>query len=425
MNTLSRRRFAQISSLSLAAAVLAGCSGSSGSSGANTVTWSTWGSPEELKRYDAVQEQFKKDHPEVELVFQPTASYSDYHSKLLTQLSSGTAPDVFYVGDDRIASFIRNGVLLPIEGETSLDLDSFNSSLLDVARFEGALYALPNDCNPDCLWFDKEALKAAGITEDPATLAASDQWTTEAFFAMTAKLKAAGLNGACYWNYWGTHDSIISCGGGKVYDGDTYVANTDPASVKALEEYATRFRSGELIVADLLPEGTGEDSLLVTHQLGFLAAGRYTIGTIEGAGVDKDLYDIVRWPTPDGAAAPTGVAASYLAINAKTKNKAGALAFYDTYLSAAGQELRLSEGGNAVPSITGADEIVLADGYPAHAQTMLDMRDAVFSNYPVEAAVTDLSNEIAVEYMQPLYQGKATTQETLDAIAALVAEKAS
>ncbi|ETJ44756.1 ABC superfamily ATP binding cassette transporter, solute-binding protein, partial [human gut metagenome] len=100
------------------------------------------------------------------------------------------------------------------------------------------------------------------------------------------------------------------------------------------------------------------------------------IGTIEGAGVDKDLYDIVRWPTPDGAAAPTGVAASYLAINAKTKNKAGALAFYDTYLSAAGQELRLSEGGNAVPSITGADEIVLADGYPAHAQTMLDMRDA-------------------------------------------------
>ena len=266
MNTLSRRRFAQISSLSLAAAVLAGCSGSSGSSGANTVTWSTWGSPEELKRYDAVQEQFKKDHPEVELVFQPTASYSDYHSKLLTQLSSGTAPDVFYVGDDRIASFIRNGVLLPIEGETSLDLDSFNSSLLDVARFEGALYALPNDCNPDCLWFDKEALKAAGITEDPATLAASDQWTTEAFFAMTAKLKAAGLNGACYWNYWGTHDSIISCGGGKVYDGDTYVANTDPASVKALEEYATRFRSGELIVADLLPEGTGEDSLPLHHR---------------------------------------------------------------------------------------------------------------------------------------------------------------
>ena len=56
---------------------------------------------------------------------------------------------------------------------------------------------------------------------------------------------------------------------------------------------------------------------------------------------------------------------------------------------------------------------------------MLDMRDAGFSNYPVEAAVTDLSNEIAVEYMQPLYQGKATTQETLDAIAALVAEKAS
>ena len=425
MNTVSRRRFAQISALGLTTAALAACSGSSGSSSAHKVTWSTWGSPEELKGYDAIQDRFKKDHPDIELVFQPTASYTDYHSKLLTQLSSGTAPDVFYVGDDRIASFIRNGVLLPIEGETGLSIADFNDSILEVARFEGALYALPNDVNADCLWYDKEALAAAGITDDPAELAASDAWTTEAFFAMTAALKAAGLTGACYWNYWATHDSMISSGGGAVYDGDRYVANTDPRSVQALDAYATRFQSGELILADLLPEGAGEDTLLVTHKLGFLAAGRYTIGTIEGAGVDKNMYDIVRWPTADGAPAPTGVAASYLAINAKTKNKAGSLAFFDAFLSADGQRLRLSEGGNAVPSIKGADDIVLADGYPAHAQTMLDMRDLGFSNVPVEAAVPDLSNDIAVEHMQPLYEGKSTTQETLDAIADLVAEKAS
>lgn len=68
-----------------------------------SVTWSTWGNPEEL-----VFEEFNKDfmerHPDIRVDFQPVASYTDYHSKLTTQLTSGTAPDVFYAGDDRIAS---------------------------------------------------------------------------------------------------------------------------------------------------------------------------------------------------------------------------------------------------------------------------------------------------------------------------------
>src|SRR5699024_2300294 len=156
---------------------------------------------------------------------------------------------------------------------------------------------------------------------------------------------------------------------GQVYDGDTFVAHQDPIAPQALQDFADRFVSGEQVVADLLPEGAGVDSLLVTHKLGFLAAGRYTIGSIRGAGVDEALYDVVRWPTPDGAAAPTGVAASYLAVNAKSADPDSALAFFGAFLDADGQRLRLEDQGNAVPSIEGADELVTEGGYPAHAQT--------------------------------------------------------
>ncbi|MHA6523138.1 ABC transporter substrate-binding protein [Tessaracoccus sp. G1721] len=426
MTILTRRRLGALAGLAALGIGLTACSGGSSTApadGDSKVVWSTWGSPEELKMFDRVQESFKEANPDVELVFQPTPSYSDYHSKLLTQLSSGTAPDVFYVGDDRIASVIRNDVLAPV-GSSSLDEGDFSANVLDVARWEGELYALPNDVNPDALWYDKEALKAAGITEDPAELAANDEWTTEKFFEMTGKLAGAGLTGAVYWNYWATHDSIMTAGGGQVYDGGgKYVANTDAASVAALDEYAGRFATGELKLADLLPEGSGEDTLLVTHKLGFLAQGRYTIGTIRGAGVDETLYDIVRWPTPDGKAAPTGVAASYLAVSKKAAENDAAWDFFSFFLSTEGQQLRLEGTGNAVPSIAGADDIVLADGFPVHAQTMLDMRDLGYSNFATEAAVPDLSNQIAVEFMQPLYESGSGAQETLDAVAQLVEEK--
>ena len=242
---------------------------------------------------------------------------------------------------------------------------------------------------------------------------------------MTAALAQAGLTGAVYYNYWATHDGFMTAGGGKVYDdAGKYVAHQDPKSVQALQQYADRFQTGELKLADLLPEGSGADSMLVTHKLGFFAAGRYTIGAIRGAGVDETSYDIVRWPTPDGKAAPTGVAASYLAINKKAGDMDAALTFFSEFLNPEGQKLRLEDQGNAVPSIKGADELVTAGGYPEHAQTMLDMRDMGYSNFPTEAAVPDLSNSISVEYMQPLYEGKTTdAQTTLNEVAKLVEEK--
>ncbi|MEO7589015.1 MAG: extracellular solute-binding protein [Arachnia sp.] len=425
--SISRRQFGFLAGAAVAASSLAACSGGGTGSGKGKVVWSTWGSPEDLKSFDKFQEAFKKSNPDIDLVFQPTPSYSEYHSKLLTQLSSGTAPDVFYIGDDRVASVIRNNVLMPIGDKlsgTSISEDDFAANVLDIGRWEGKLYALPNDVNPDTLWYDKEALKAAGITDDPAQLAADDKWTTEVFFDMTAKLKAADLTGAVYWNYWATHDGFMTAQGGKVYDDQgKYVAHKDQASITAMEEYAKRFQSGEMKLADLLPEGAGSDTLLVTHKLGFLAAGRYTIGSIRGAGVDETLYDIVRWPSVDGKAKPTGVAASYLAINAKTADTDAALKFFSSFLDADGQKLRLEGAGNAVPSIKGADEIVLSENYPAHAQTMLDMRDMGYSNFATEAAVPDLSNQISVELMQPLYEGKSDAKTTLEAVAKLVEEK--
>jgi multiple sugar transport system substrate-binding protein len=85
----------------------------------------------------------------------------------------------------------------------------------------------------------------------------------------------------------------------------------------------------------------------------------------------------------------------------------------------------LETTGTAVPSITGADDLITDSGYPAHAQTMLDMRDAGYSNCAAAAAIPDLSNSISVDHMLPLYEGKADAQTTLDAVADLIQEESS
>ncbi|QIZ97529.1 sugar ABC transporter substrate-binding protein [Leifsonia sp. PS1209] len=421
------RRLVAVGAAVALALSMAACSGSgSGGSGSKTVVWSTWGTPEEIARYKDFDNQFMKEHPDIKVVLQPVADYGDYHTKLLAQLASGTASDVFYIGDDKIGQFVNSKALLPLtdlmnSSASKTKPEDFAQGLFGATKKGDQIYAAPNDSNPDALWYDKVALKKAGVTDDPATLAAEGKWTTEAYLDMNEKLKKAGLTGSMFWNYWSTHYSWISAQGGKAFDeSGKFVANTDQTSVKAMDVLAKNFQNGTFVVADTLPQGAGADSVFVTHKAGFFVQGRYTIGTVKSAG-DPENYDVAPWPTPDGKAAPTGTAVSYLAINAKTKNKAAAFEFWTNYLSAAGQTERLKGGGNAVPSIKGADKVVL-DGYPEHAQTLLDMRDIGFEDYATEASVPGLSSDIS-DKMLALYEGKASTKATLDDVAKMIEDK--
>ena len=422
------RRLMAVGAVVAVALSMAACSGTgaSGGSGTKTVVWSTWGTPEEIARYKDFDTKFMKEHPDVKVVLQPVADYGDYHTKLLAQLASGTAPDVFYIGDDKIGQFVSSNALLPLtslmnSSASKTKPEDFAQGLFGVTKKGDQIYAAPNDSNPDAMWYDKVALKKAGITDDPATLASEGKWTTEAYLDMNKKLKEAGLTGSMFWNYWSTHYGWISSQGGEAFDtSGKFVANTDPTSVAAMDVLAKNFQNHTFVVADTLPEGAGADSIFVSHKAGFFVQGRYTIGTIKSAG-DPQNYDVAPWPTPDGKAAPTGTAVSYLAINAKTKNKDAAFEFWTNFLSAEGQTARLQGGGNAVPSIKGADKVVL-DGYPAHAQTLLDMRDIGFEDPAAEAAVPGLSSDIS-DKMLALYQGKSSTQATLDEVAKMISDK--
>lgn len=413
----------------ISALLLTGCSsGTEDGSEQVTITWSTWGSPEELTRFKEFNAQFEKDNPDIKVKLEAVADYGEYHSKLLAQLVSGTAPDVFYLGDDKIGQFVDAGVLLGLNDLMESDasqtkIADFESGILAAASKDGQIYAAPNDVNPDAFWYDKEVLAAAGITEDPAALYEQGAWTTDKFFEMTDAIEAKGMFGLTTWHYWATHWSWITSQGGTIYDdADNFVANTDPVSVAALQQWGDKFVSKkEFILSDDQPEGDSASNKFVTHKVGFYPSGRYRIGTVTDAGV-QDSYDIVPWPTPSGTQGSTGVAASFLAINAKTANQDAAFRFWTAFLSAEGQTFRLADGGNAVPSIKGADAdaIVTAGGYPAHSKVFLEMRDLGYSNFPLEATVPGLGDGINGE-IRKLYDGQQSAQEALDAIAALIA----
>lgn len=390
-----------------------------------SLVWSTWGTPEELKRVEEFDTEFMKRHPNIEMKLVPIPSYSEYHPKILTQLGAGQGPDVFYVGDDNIGKFAESGALLDLTDllkgpDSQTKPDDFFPGLWGAAiSKDGRYFGVTNDCNPQVLWINKKALAEAGVTDDPVALRDAGKWTWDAWGAMLDKLVAAGKTGAVLENWFADTYTLIKANGGEVYKDGKFVASDDPKSVAALKFIFDGAKKKAIVNSDFLPEGQGQDALFIAGLTGFASGGRWFLPTVKDAMGAAD-YDIVTWPTTTGQPVePTGVATSFMVVNKNSKHQAEAFQFLTEFASKDGQLFRLQGGGNAVPSIKGADEVVLEGNLPAHAKSFLDARDTGFVEPAEETRIAGLPQDV-IKALEPLWMGQGDPDQIIKSLGEMV-----
>lgn len=412
---------------------LAACSSEGSQGGAEPksgekikLTWSTWGNPGELGRFQEFTKEYNAKHPNVEVELIPVPS--DYEQKILTQLSGGTAPDIFYSGDSTIAKLIENGTITELTPlmkapDSKIKEADFFQGLWGAAKTEdGKVYGVPVDCNPLILWYNKKLLQEAGVSEMPADLFEKGQWTWDAFKGMLEKLRAGGKHGFVLDNDWNRYYSFVTSNGGKIYnDQGEFIADKDPKTVEAYKFLYDNMKNKNITFAGTLPKGQGGDAMFMSNQVGFVSAGRWYLPIFKQ---NKDLeFDIVPYPTNTGnKIEPAGVATAYMVMNKSTKHPEEAYRFLSEFVSKEGQIFRLQGGGNAVPSVEGADEVVLEGNLPEHASYFLDARNIGYALTPFQAGVPGLSKVITDE-MEALWLKDGNLEETLKTLGVKANEK--
>lgn len=431
---LSRRDFLRISGAGLAGASLLGvygCGGGAGSANSGELDWASWANEGEAKRFKEYTANFQKQNEGLTVKYTPTPTYDDYHPKLLTQLNGGKAPDAFYLGDIWAATFVDNGTISELtelmNGEDSkAKPEDFSEGLWGPARTaDGKIYGVPVDCNPTVLWYNKKVLQEAGIKEDPKELYEAGEWKWDRFVQMAAKAGEGKTNGYMLENGNSWFYSWCRQNGGTPYDGDTCIVNEDQKSVEAFEWMSEGLKSGAFSYAGSLPTGQASDAQFSNGQAAFVSAGRWLLPNFRQ--VNGLEYDIVPFPTnTDNNIEPGWVACAYMGINSKTDNEAAAFNFLTNFTGPEGQKFRLSGGGNAVPSVAGADEVVEEGNDPEGYQYFLDVRD----NDGIVGYVPELSTPGLTEDMQDILEknlwekrGDGDVQAALDEVAQLANQK--
>ncbi|REE81499.1 carbohydrate ABC transporter substrate-binding protein (CUT1 family) [Paenibacillus taihuensis] len=415
--------------LSIALSASACSSGKSGSDGEVLhLKWSTWGNPGELKRFYELTDQYNKDHPKTqwELVAVPNDGYEE---KIITQLQGGTAPDAFYAGDQTVVKLIANGSIAELtqlmdKPSSPIKASDFAEGLWGGSKKGDQIFGVTVDCNPLVIYYNKKVLQDAGITEDPQALYEAGQWNWQKLSELTGKIQAAGKYGLVLEDWSAPIYSWVTTNGGKVYDkdqGGQFVGDKDPKTVEAFQYLADNVKNKNFVFSGSLPKGQGPDAMFMANQVGFGIAGRWWVPEYNANTALQ--YDIVPLPTNTGQKMePAGIPTAYMVMNKKTAHPDETYDFLSYFVSKEGQTFRL-KGGNAVPSVSGVDDLVLdKNAQPAHAQYFLDAREIGYALWPSESAVPGASDVVKDNY-DLLLLGKQDAATTLTKMAEGVNKK--
>lgn len=97
-------------------------------------------------------------------------AFADTLNNLLIQAAGGNPPDIAKIKTEWLPQFLAMGVLADLTPYLPEEMESdFYSGTLDAYRYNGGLYAIPYFSQSYAVFYNKDLLEQAGITELPKT----------------------------------------------------------------------------------------------------------------------------------------------------------------------------------------------------------------------------------------------------------------
>jgi multiple sugar transport system substrate-binding protein len=270
---------------------------------------------------------------------------SDLGQQLAQGFASGNPPDIFYLGNDQVATYAKAGDLAPLD--KLKNFKAFYPSLRAAYTVGGHLYAAPKDFSTLGLVINTASWKAAGLT------AKSYPKTWAQLASVAKKLTRNGQVGLC------TNPEFHRLGVFMIQDGGWLTSNNlktatlnSPANVKAFTFVKSMISAGSMKLTNQLGVGWGGE--------GF---GKSLCAmTIEGnwiAGAMKNDYPSVGYKVVQLPTGPKGQGTLQYdggwGLAAASKDKTNAMSLI-TFLTSPGVELGNAKAFGVMPSVQSASK---------------------------------------------------------------------
>lgn len=248
--------------------------------------WSGGGGEEEDAIVADSIRVFEERNPGIRVKRINPGDSGQYFTKLQTMMAAGEPPDVFYMADARMPTFVKSDQLASLDdrlaGQGELALDDFFTPAVDAFRFngrklgDGPLYGVPKDFTTVGFYWNRDLFDRAGARHP------RPGWTWDEFIeAARAVARLDDCTGAEIVTWPFVLRSYLWTHGVDILDADGDVETltmSDPALLAALQTLRDwRFEEeGTLVRAEA--EGIDPASLFLAGRLGMVGPfGRWVV----------------------------------------------------------------------------------------------------------------------------------------------------
>lgn len=174
-------------SLSTLLASCAGFTKPTASAATGTLAFTTWGTDAELAGFRTQIARFEKANPGATVALN-AVPYAQMFTNIDAQLQAGNPPDIFRVPYYTFGSYAGRGQLLNLSDHLPSGFaDRFTPAAWAAVQNKGKPFGVPHHTDTTAIMYNKEMLRAAGITDVPTTL--ENAWTWKQFDEVAATLR--------------------------------------------------------------------------------------------------------------------------------------------------------------------------------------------------------------------------------------------
>ena len=356
--------------------------------------------------------EYNATNPEYPVEFLSKDWGDTYYQSLNSSLMAESGPDVFVIHQSNLAGFIPTGKLADVSKiDAGVDWSKYNKAQLDSVKSGGAQYSVPLDTHALVLFYNKDILDRAGVTEDELRGVSSlDSWN-----AILDKIGAvvtpdehvldfatSGANTITQFWVW----YVLTVQGGGVYMADGKSGMNSEAGVNAMQ--AMKDWHEKNYIKSGIEDATTYD-LFKTGKAALNLTGVWSTGNYETA---ADLnFGVMPIPPIMGEKKTWGDSHTIgIPAYASDERKVAALKFADFVTD---HSITWAKAGHvpSKPAVTESEEF---KALPYRSNYTDVINDVVY--YP---ACEQLSacNSIACTKISESFNGDSTAQEAMDAAA--------
>ncbi|GAA1849377.1 sugar ABC transporter substrate-binding protein [Myceligenerans crystallogenes] len=414
----------------VAVAVLAGtaaCSAGSSTDDDGKLTFMFRGGEDEKAAYQEAIDRFSEETGvEVEVI---VTDADQYATKLQAAISGNNVPDVFYIEQASLQSYVTSGVLLDITTyveDSGVDLDNIWEYGVDSYRFDGklqgtpdgALYGLPKDVGPFAMGYNKTMLEQEGIElpdeDEPLTW---DEWLD------ILKDVTKDTDGDGELDQWGTGLNVQwnmqgfawSNGADWTNEDKTQVTVDTPEMAEAMQFVA------DLTTKHEVSPSAEQAATLDTYQrwmegeLAFFPVGPWDVPVYNELDFE---YDLMPFPAGSTGEPATWIGSLGIGVSGTTAMPEEAAKLV-TYLSAdETAQQTLVDAGIQVPNLkdVATEWAAEEDAEPANRQEFLEIIEEYGRPMPAATTYGAAWYDEMWTNIQPVIDGKQTAAEYLEEV---------